>query len=315
VSSGADLADFVSNLPTWTSPTVPSMPTPITPGDLIALTNAIPTYADIDLSSLTLPTALSSTFGTIPTITGIGDLTTTLGNITTTRIVNALNRASDFLDVSNADGSTDSVTIDTHSKITSHDVALANEATKAANAYTQSAQQEIQLEVAKLQNVDTEIKHVIADFNGQIQGYGLRYNGVVSEYKANIDRYISGVKAIIDDYAGESQSDVAKFTAEFNYLATKYKAEIDADIAAYGANVQAVLGEYGALVNKMAQEFQAGMSKAMAYLQSAQIRLQIGNAYTAQMGALPNEIALLSAQFENEVRMFCGLQPQSQQER
>ena len=143
-STSTDLSDFTNSLPSWASPTVPSMPTVPTAGDLASLTNAIPTYADIDLSSMILPTALSSTFGTIPTIVAIDSLeTTTIADINTTRIVHALNRASDFLDVSNVDGIVDNVTIDTHSKITSHDVALANEATTAANAYTQTAAQEM----------------------------------------------------------------------------------------------------------------------------------------------------------------------------
>ena len=310
-SSGGDLDGFEDSLPTWTSPTVPSMPTVPTSANLTALTNAIPTYSDVDFTGIVSPALSSQLASSVPSISA---LTATVADLSTTRIVFALNRASDFLDVSNADGSTDSVTIDTHSKITSHDVALANEATKAANAYTQTAAQEIALETAKMQSVSEDIKHIIGEFNGNIQAYQTRVNGAISEYQAQIQDYTADITKMVQTYAQESGSDVAKFTAEFNYLVQKFNAEIQSDIAIYSADVQAVIGEYSALVNAMAQEFSAGMSKSMAYLQSAQIRLQIGNSYTSQMQALPNEIALLSAQFENEVRMFCGLQPQTQKE-
>jgi len=104
------------------------------------------------------------------------------------------------------------------------------------------------------------------------------------------------------------------FTAEFQYLVAKFNAEIQSDIGVFNAVVQQEIAEYSALVNEMAQEFQAGMAKATSYLQSAQVRLQTGRAYTEQMGILPNEIIKLDAQFENEVRMFCGVQPQPQQQ-
>lgn len=321
-ASGGDLAAFVAALPTWASPTVPSMPSVPTTGDLAALTNAIPTYADIDFSGITPPTALASTFGTVPTIVAIADLqTTTIADIDTVRIQNALDQAADFLykywdeDKGGGAGQEDTITVDAHSKITSHDVALSNEAIKAANAFTQNGAQEIATEVAKLSNIETELKHVIADFNGKIQGYGLRYNGVISEYVANIQRYVAAIRAVVDKYAQESISDVAKFTAEFQYLVAKFNAEIQSDVAVYRAIIEGILGEYSALVNEMAQEFAAGMSKARSYLESARIRLDTGKAYTEQMGLLPNEIALLGAQFENEIRLFCGVQPTQNEDR
>jgi len=406
-ASGGDLANFVSTLPTWTSPTVPSMPTPITPGNIEAMVKELPTYAALSFSGTTVPTSptlpTAITVGTVvapqsapepanvdftgiatPALTSqlatsvpsISSLTNAVAGLDSDRIVKALDNASGWIYTQNNAGSGAGVTIDTFAKITSHDVALANEATKAAGAYTQTASQEIAHEVAKMQSVSEDIKHVIGEFNGNISAYQTRVNGAIAEYQAEIADYNADIQKMIGQFNAESKSDIDKFSADAQHEVSVYKSETDAEIASYGAEssalvskynadvqsyiaelkriidtyqaqnklqidlfvaelseriqqynaetgadikayqaeVQAVLGEYGALVNKMTQEYSAGISKANAYLQSANIRLQTGRAYTEQAGVLPNEIIKLDAQFENEVRLFCGVQPAQQQD-
>ncbi len=263
-AAGGDLANFESALPTWTAVEFGA--------DAIPTLPAFPTGFEYDTAAfaahlLTLPNINDFVDLTVST----GDITSTLEDIDTTRIYNALNQASEFLNVSNVDGSANNQAIDALAKITSHDVALSNETIKAANAYTNSAAQEIAAQNVRNSNWSKEVDARVGHFLSALK-----------EWTEALKQYL--------DYD----------TLEL----TKWRNNVDSVIAIYSAKLQ----------NEV-QEFQSKLAKARSYLESAAIRLQVGVAYTAQMGALPNEIVLLSAQFENEVRMFCGLQPQTQTER
>jgi len=309
--TGGDLASFSSALPTWTSPDVPSLPNLIVDRKIETMVKALPAYAAIDFTGITVPSLSSELATSVPTISAF---TATLANLDSTRIVHALNSASGWIYKQNSDGTTEGVAIDTHAKVTSHDVALANEATKAANAYTQTAAQEIALETAKMQSVSEDIKHIIGEFNGNISAYQTRIQGAIAEYQAEVAHYNADITKILGEYQAENKLQVDLFSAELQERIQQYQAETAVAINVYQAEVQAILGEYNALVNEMVQEFQSGIARATSYLQSANIRLQVGRALTEQAGVLPNEIIKLDAQFENEVRLFCGVQQQPQQQ-
>ena len=338
-SSGGQIDSFVAALPTWTSPTVPSMPTPITPGDIEAMVKALPAYTALDFTgvvapsvlslptaitpgnlaaaALTLPTYAAISFTgvdviaapTLPTVITPGDVaapqsapepanvdftgivsptlssalatgfpsidaltTATLGDISETRVLAALNRASDFIDVQNAAGSADSVTVDTHAFLSDDDVDLANEATKAANAYTQTAQQEIALELAKISGAGEEVRYATGKFSGDVQAYATRVNGAIAEYQAQIADYTADIRKMLGQYESESKSDIDKFSADAQNEVATYKAEIEADIAAYRGNVEAVVGKY----NIDVQNYTAEVRKTIeTYAQEEKLQIDL----------------------------------------
>ena len=282
-SSGL-LDNFISTLPTWTSPTSPVLPILSTIGDLASLTNAIPTYANINLSNAVAPILSSKLNVGFPSISGA-----IISNINTARTIVALNKALDLIDT------------DSDAAFANDDFEKMGEAVRAASTMVADGKAELDIEIAQVR-ADTE--SIIGEFNGDIQAYSSRLNGAINEYKSEIDNYISDIKKFIDQYVAESGSDVSKFTAEFQYLASKYREEANADISEYRAKVEAVLGEYAALVNETVAEFQAAITKARAYLEAATIRLRTSDNYVAGLGALPNEVTLLQKQFDEGIDRF-----------
>ncbi len=187
-SSGGDLASFVAALPTWVAVTMGTMPT-------------IP-ILEADASNV------SALIGAIPTFDGT--TTTTLADISTTRIVNTLNQAGDLIWKA-PDGSTDNINPDVEFFLTENDSEMAREASVGANSQVGIAKGEIETEIAKLGNWDKEYNAKVRNFVAQVNAWLAEWKTYTDEDNLKLVAYKEEVTAVVQEYRADIENEAKRF--------------------------------------------------------------------------------------------------------
>lgn len=321
-SIGGDFNDFIASLPTWNTISMGTIPTaPALGADASSLVTSLPPKPTLeaDMSSLvsSIPSAPSleadaseivALLGAIPTFDGT--TITTLADISTDRIIHNLNTAADL--IWKEQDATDDLTDDVEGFLGSHDSELAREASNGANVSVNVASEELKTELGKLNNWSDEYNSKLKNFSEQIDAWLGRWKTYTDEDKLKIEKYLADLKVWMEKWKGYTDEDkikIQKYLADLNVWSAKWKAYAEEDalkISKWQAQVSRYVSEYGADIQNEGTRFNALLSKAKAYLQIAQTRLNITNGYIASVGLFPSEITLLQKQFDVGVANYIG---------
>jgi hypothetical protein len=198
---GGLLDSFLSALPTWSAQSLGSIPTaPTVVADAATIIGQIPTMS-------------------APSLTAIS----------TTRIYNALNQASDVIGKSNLDGATDAITADALAHMSTHDAEVIAAIAQAAGAQVQSARDEIQIEATKLSKEVAELEGEVGKFNGEVQAWLGRIRAYEAEDNPEIEIWKSQVERYVSSYQADIQNETNRFRGAVE-LATAYLRAIEQKI-------------------------------------------------------------------------------------
>ncbi len=272
------------DLPTFTLPTAPSMPTLSVTASLTAMTNAIPTYRNIDFTGISFSDSIAD-------VSPPSFVSPSSYKFTATNTEDALTKAQNLIDNLGP--------IDFEAYISNDDVEQAQAVVQAAAQEVNRAGAEISKENIKLNEYRTELEEKLGQFNGEISNYQAQVGEEINRFQANLKRYETDVQKAIQIYASENELDVQMFRAEFEKVLQTYRAENETAIQEFQANVQKEIENYQALVNGEVAEMQAGVAKAS-------VRLQNTQSFDQKGVAAMNEALVFQKQFNDELNGYIG---------
>ncbi|KKL71099.1 hypothetical protein LCGC14_2098290, partial [marine sediment metagenome] len=300
ITSSGYLAAFEGDLPVFTPPTEPNMPslTLVSMTTLPSLVlEAVPVFTDLDLTGITAPSAvlIYESAGAEPEDTlSVGtSLPTYTGPVftydQTTTILDALSSAKDMVDNSGIGGSTDVETLLAADLLDQARVGI-----DAANVELRRAQTAIQDEQAQLQDFSERLKEALGKFTGEanvyqadlakevatasadVQAYVAKMQDnknvldkQISQYNTDVQNYSAKVRAVTQEWQLEEVSfKLAKWAAQIQSATAAYSAQAGAYIQEYAQKNQALLGEYNAAVGAVIREYQALVQERIGEFQS-----------------------------------------------
>lgn len=275
ITSSGYLAAFEGDLPVFTSPTAPSMPTltlPTVPSSVLAYTSA--GDEPEDTISLTTP---------LPTYIGPTEFT-----YDTTHTADALTRAQEMMDDSGINES-----LDVDALLDDDLLEHAHIGIEAVRVEQQRAQTSIQDERAQLQEFSEKIRGALGKFTGKTAIYQAELNKEVAEARADVEAYVAKMR----DNRNVLDKDVAQYREDLS----KYQKLSTAVINEYAQKASAEVSKYQALVQESIGEFQAKLSRATARLQESNIRLQTMQSFDQKSIAALNESRMLQAEFDKKL--------------
>ena len=275
ITSSGYLAAFEGDLPVFSPPAVPSMPTltlPTVPSSVLAYTSAGAEPED----AITVTTPL-------PIYVGPTEFT-----YDTTHTADALTQAQDMMDNSGL-GTTDvEAMIDTAKHLDQARVGI-----EAIGVELQRAQTSIQDERAQLQEFAEEVREAVGELNGKTAVYQAELAKEIAEARADVEAYT----AKMQDNRNVLEKDIAQYREDLS----KYQQNASAVIGEYGQKATAEVAEYQALVQSKGTEFQSQLSRAMARLQESNVRLQTMQSFDQKSLAALNEAKMLQAEFDKKL--------------
>jgi len=310
------LTNYLGALPTWTASNVSDATYATTvpaAGNLAALTNAIPTYAAIDLSAITLPDVLADPTGSAPSMSA---LTASLAGIDRTRIDKLLEWAGDLMYKSQADGTTDAVFPSTSADFSyffkDDDPEMAQTALGGVSGFNAIAEKEIQAAMAALGSHSSDVQMIVGEYSGAVSAYNAKIQGLINTYNSNLQRYIQGIKTALEEYATEHKLNLEIFLGEFGTVVKQYQAEYEQDMMEWKAGLEKVIALHTASLKEEAARVGSELEIAKSYLQAASVQLQGAYQITNSAQYINYEIQELEKEFDMEVRAFCGVQVSDQ---
>ncbi len=269
------LTSFENDLSAFVPPAVPSMPSlalPTVPNSLLAYTSA---GAEPD-DTITVTTPL-------PAYSGPSAFT-----YSTTVIMDALDNAEDIIDNSGIATTTDVETL-----LAADLVDQARVGIQAANVELTRAQASIQDERAQLQEFSEELREALGKFSGE-----------ANVYQAELAKELASTRADVAAYTAKMQDNrniLEKDISQYREDLSKYQKQASAVINEYAQKSAAEVSEYQSLVQAEGARVQAGLSKAMARLQEAQVRLATMQSFDQKGLAALNEARLLQEEFDKKL--------------
>ncbi len=275
ITSSGYLAAFEGDLPVFSPPAVPSMPTltlPAVPSSVLAYTSA----GDEPEDAITVTTPL-------PIYVGPTEFT-----YDTTHIADALTQAQEMMDASGL-GTTDVESlIDTAKHLDQARVGI-----QAIGVELQRAQTSIQDERAQIQEFAEKVREAIGQLNGKTAVYQAELEKEVAEARADVSAYTAKMQ--------DNKNVLEKDTAQYQGDLSKYQNQATAVINEYGQTVSAVVSEHQSLVQAEGTRVQAQLSRAMGRLQEAQVRLQTMQSFDQKSLAALNEAKMFQAEFDKKL--------------
>ncbi len=275
ITSSGYLTAFESDLPTFVSPAVPSIPTltlPSVPSSVLAYTSA--GAEPEDAISVTTP---------LPVYSGPSAFT-----YSSTVITDALDNAEDIMDNSGIAAATD-----VEALLNAKHLDEARVGIQAAGVELQRAQSSIQDERAQLQEFSEKLREALGQFTGKTALYQAELAKEIAEARADVDAYT----AKMQDNRNILDKDIAQYREDLN----KYQRQSTTLINEFSQKSTSTVAEYQALVQEGVGEFQANLSKASARLQEAQIRLQTMQSFDQKSIAALNEAKMFQAEFDKKL--------------
>jgi len=274
ITSSGYLAAFEGDLPVFSPPTAPSMPTltlPSVPSSVLAYTSAGAEPEDAITMTSSLPTYSGPVF--------VYD---------TTHTADALTRAQEM-----ADNSGINSTLDTDSLLDDDLLDHARVGLQAIGVELTRAQTSIQDEGTQLQEFAEKLREALGKFNGETTIYQAELAKEVAEARADVEAYTAKMQ--------DNRNVLDKDTAQYQGDLSKYQNQVTAVINEYGQKASAVVTEYNALVQAEGTEFQSKLSRATARLQQANVRLQTMQSFDQKSIAALNEAQILQAEFDKKL--------------
>lgn len=321
ITDSGIIAAFDAALPAYAGVPSPTMPT-LTMPVMTALPDlTLPTdlaESDLDLSSISTPNFISPVEVTTPSAT-IAYVPPSEVNYSSTIVDAAILNAKDIMDSAGSSVITD----DVFEKFDANEIEDAIARVQASASEVNRAAVEVQNQLgalqeylANLQSSRNALEEQVSQFTGDIQNYAAQMNinvqKALGKYNGDIQKYATEVRAAVDDYVSERGMDVNIFRANLDkaidtYAAqaqayvSEYSAKTTAALGEYQASVTAVVGEYSAKVQGAVSEFQSDLSRALAILQKAGVRIQTANDYNTRSGLAMQQIPLLWKMFNDRL--------------
>lgn len=310
ITSSGYLAAFEGDLPVFSPPTAPSMPTltlvSMTTLPTLTLESA-PTFTGLDLTGISVPvnTLSYTSAGAEPedTISVTTPLPAYSGptafTYDTTHIADALTQMQDMMDNSGIGSSDVEAYIDTDKHLTRAGVGI-----QAILAEGQRAQASIQDERAQLQDVVEKIREALGKFTGDANVYQAELAKEIAEARVDVAAYTAKMqdnRNVLDKDIAQLNADIQNFSAqvrakaqewqleEVNFKLAKWIGQVQSQTAGYSALAgsyisenstknQALIGEFGANAGAVVSEYnalvQGGGTEFQSNLSKAMSRLQ-----------------------------------------
>jgi len=324
-----------------TSKTITDPGTLTLPNDIVlpalSLTTA-PTFTDLDLSGVSVPSAVFSyeSAGVEPddTITVTAPLPAydgpTAFTYDTTHTADALTQAQEMMDDSGIGSSDVEAYIDTSKHLDQARVGI-----DAIGMELRRAQTSIQDQQVQLQDVVEKIREALGKFNGgiavyqaalakeeaearvDVQAYTAKMQDnrnnleeQIGQYRGDVDKYQARVNAVVTEWVSEEvqfklqkwqsqvQSEIGEFRERFNSVVNKYQAESNAKINEHRAKVERVIREFEVEMRADVSEW-TEQKKADLQKLSADIQGALGK-HQNSVNAVINQFRELSTSVVNE---------------
>ncbi len=300
ITSSGYLAAFEGDLPVFSPPTEPSMPT-LTLVSMATLPTlaleAAPTFTDLDLTGITAPTKVLaytsagaepedaiSVATPLPTYVGPTEFT-----YDTTHTADALTRAQEMADDTGINS-----TLDTDSLLDDDLLDHTRVGLQAIGVELTRAQTSIQEEQTQLREFAEELRGALGKFTGETAIYNAELAKEVAEARADVQAYtakmqdnrnildkeIAQYNADVQNYAAQVRATaqewqleevgfkLAKWVAQMQSRTGEYSALVQAYISEYSGKNQALIGEFNANSNSVISEFQALVQERVSEFQS-----------------------------------------------
>lgn len=315
VTGGGLLEKYENALPTWSSPTPPSIAA-FTPS--ISLT-VVPSISAFTPSSV--PTVTITAPGiTGPDISGGGGdevITTLPADLALERFKNAMDQAADFVykywdEDAGPAAPADDIALDVFQYLTGHDTEHAKIAADAAATLSRVGETEIKAQIEKTKQWIDEVTMLMTKFRIQVESAAVDVEALAQDAASEVRAFAALVSAEADGYVGENSAEARNYAARV----TSEAEQIAAEAVGYAAEWREKTNNYLGEVQDEFQRNTTAIQTAQTYLDAIRMVIEGINVLYRTNEIKVYEIEQLQKEYLRRIYAFCRVPlPQQQQER